>query len=65
MPIFLAGSIEFVHIEQVSALFTFHFEQVLLWVGVCARTFISPYLLNIRLCSISTSSDMSIVLVQS
>jgi hypothetical protein len=30
MPILLAGTIEFVHIEQVSALFTFLLGQVLL-----------------------------------
>jgi hypothetical protein len=31
MPILLAGTIEFVHIEQVSTLSTFLFEQVLLY----------------------------------
>jgi putative copper export protein len=31
MPILLAGTIEFVHIEQVSALFTFSHGQVLLY----------------------------------
>jgi hypothetical protein len=31
MPILLAGTIEFVHIEEVSALFTFLLEQVLLY----------------------------------
>jgi hypothetical protein len=30
MPILLAGTIEFVHIEQVFALFTFRLGQVLL-----------------------------------
>jgi hypothetical protein len=29
MPILMAGTIEFVHIEQVSVLFTFHLGQVL------------------------------------
>jgi putative copper export protein len=33
MPILLAGTIEFVHIEQVSALFTFHLGKVLLYKG--------------------------------
>jgi putative copper export protein len=31
MPILLAGTIEIVHIEQVSALFTFRLGQVLLY----------------------------------
>jgi putative copper export protein len=31
MPIVLAGTIEFVHIERVSALFTFRLGQVLLY----------------------------------
>jgi hypothetical protein len=31
MPNLLAGTIKFVHIEQVSALFTFHLGQVLLY----------------------------------
>jgi hypothetical protein len=31
MPILLAGTIEFVHIEQVSALITFRLRQVLLY----------------------------------
>jgi hypothetical protein len=31
MPILLAGTIEFVHIEQVSAIFTFRLGQVLLY----------------------------------
>jgi hypothetical protein len=31
MPILLAGTTEFVHTEQVSALFTFHLGQVLLY----------------------------------
>jgi hypothetical protein len=31
MPILLGGTIEFAHIEQVSSLFTFRFEQVLLY----------------------------------
>jgi hypothetical protein len=31
MPILLAGTIEFVHIDQVSALFTFCFGHVLLY----------------------------------
>jgi hypothetical protein len=32
MPILLAGTIEIVHIEQVSALFTFRLGQVLLYI---------------------------------
>jgi hypothetical protein len=32
MPILQAGTIEFVHTEQVSALFTFHLGQVLLYI---------------------------------
>jgi hypothetical protein len=31
MPILLAGTIEIVHIEQVSAIFTFRLGQVLLY----------------------------------
>jgi hypothetical protein len=31
MPILLAGTIEIVHIEQVSTLFTFRLGQVLLY----------------------------------
>jgi putative copper export protein len=34
MPILLAGTIEIVHIEQVSALFTFRLGQVLLYKDV-------------------------------
>jgi hypothetical protein len=37
MPILLAGSIEIVHIEQVSALFTFRLGQVLLYIELAAR----------------------------
>jgi hypothetical protein len=32
MPILLAGTIEFVHIEQISALFKFRLIQVLLYI---------------------------------
>jgi hypothetical protein len=32
MPILLAGTTEFVHIEQVSALFKFRLGQVLLYI---------------------------------
>jgi hypothetical protein len=35
MPILLAWTIEFVHIEQVSALFTFRLGQVLLYFESC------------------------------
>jgi hypothetical protein len=35
MPILLAGTIEIVHIEQVSALFTFRLGQVLLYYRKC------------------------------
>jgi hypothetical protein len=42
MPILLmAKTIEFVHIEQVSALLTFHFGQVLLCVCVCVCVSVS------------------------
>jgi hypothetical protein len=34
MPILLAGTIEIVHIEQVSALFTFRLGQVLLYIYI-------------------------------
>jgi hypothetical protein len=34
MPILLAGTTEFVHIEQVSALFKFRLGQVLLYIYI-------------------------------
>jgi hypothetical protein len=39
MPILLAGTIEIIHIEQVSALFTFHLGQVLLYIAFEAATY--------------------------
>jgi hypothetical protein len=37
MPILLAGTTEFVHIEQVSALFKFRLGQVLLYIARSAE----------------------------
>jgi hypothetical protein len=44
MPILLAGTIEFVHIDQVSALFTFRLGQVFLYNE--NKVFISVYVYN-------------------
>jgi hypothetical protein len=41
MPILLAGTTEFVHIEQVSALFKFRLGQVLLYMYMCRKS-VSP-----------------------
>jgi putative copper export protein len=45
MPILLAGTIEIVHIEQVSALFTFRLGQVLLYYK--SVTVAYPYCLDL------------------
>jgi hypothetical protein len=48
MPILLAGTIEFVHIEQVSALFTFRLGQGLLYYEKSSETHYSQRIFEPR-----------------
>jgi hypothetical protein len=64
MPILLAGTIEIVHIEQVSALFTFRLGQVLLYIYFCL-SLIDLILVFIRTLTLDTALSSSVVSISS